>query len=180
MISSAERPLHLIHKTDLPSDGEIQFVAVEEGEIPEPYRRLLVHDRDMTPTLTAHFGQRIVLDRLSVRREADDLYRQVVLRTEGDGTAVEWGAIRIDLGRLPASARDQVLDSAVPFGGILQIEEVPHACRPEAYLRMDGNAAIRELFRATPDDRLYGRHSILYDATGASLAEAVEVLPPLR
>ena len=180
MIQSAERALHLVHKTDGRLDDEIHFVAVEAVQIPEPCRRLLVHDRDMTPTLAAHFGQQIVLDCLSVRREAEDLYRQVVLRTEGDRTAAEWGAIRIALGRLPTAARDQVLHSAVPFGGILQLEEVRHTCRPEAYLRMDGNATIRELFGADPDDRLHGRHSILYDATGALLAEAVEVLPPLR
>ena len=33
----------------------LSFQSVAGGDVPEPYRGLLVHDRDMTPTLQAFY-----------------------------------------------------------------------------------------------------------------------------
>src|SRR5438309_1401373 len=52
-------------------------------EVPEPYRQLLVHDRDMTPTLEAFHGDRIHLRVLERRIEEHALWRQVVLTLDG-------------------------------------------------------------------------------------------------
>ena len=156
----------------------LNFAAVEPAQIPEPYRRLLVHNHDMTPTLESYFGKKLRLECLQVRREGDDLYRQVILRTEGDGNAAEWGAIRIGLGHLAVDARTQVLEGVVPLGAILQHQAIEHSCRPDGYLRFASDSATQRIFGTAEAESLYGRHSILYSDSGTVLAEAVEILPP--
>ena len=63
--------------------------------IPQPYRSLLVHQRDMTLTLEAHFGGRVVLRPLSTFTSGPWYYRRVLLAQEYSGRPVEMGAIRI-------------------------------------------------------------------------------------
>ena len=57
---------------------------IEPPLIPEPYRSLLVHDSDMTPTLSDYWELPIALRPLIVFRDGDLMHRQVVL-TAGPG-----------------------------------------------------------------------------------------------
>lgn len=59
---------------------------VEPGEIPPPYRSLLVHERDMTLTLEEHFGGRVTLRALSTFRDGDSYLRRVLLVQDGRQT----------------------------------------------------------------------------------------------
>src|SRR3954470_4498490 len=62
------------------------------GQIPEPYRSLLVHESDMTPTLENHHGGGIHLKILH-REQRDDFYfREVALLLRGSEKPVEFGA----------------------------------------------------------------------------------------
>ena len=54
---------------------------VEGSVIPQPYRDLLVHDRDMTPTLEAFHGELIHLRVMSRDAPSGILFREVVLVT---------------------------------------------------------------------------------------------------
>ena len=56
---------------------EITFKSVEPRQMPEPCRSLLVHSRDMTGTLAAFWGGPLILRPIRVRREGNELYRQV-------------------------------------------------------------------------------------------------------
>ena len=86
-------PLEWFHHA--PGETPPSFDAVAGPELPEPYRGLLVHERDMTSTLEAFVGQPLVLRVLRVHRSADCLHREVVLVGASDGTMAEFGAIRI-------------------------------------------------------------------------------------
>src|SRR2546428_13433404 len=77
-----------------------EATTIESGHIPEPYRSLLVHKDDMTPTLEAAYGQRIHLRLVNRKVEGDVMLRQVVLVLDGDERPVEFGAIRIQLKHL--------------------------------------------------------------------------------
>ena len=71
--------------------------AVPGDEVPEPYKSLLVHQDDMTPTLAKFHGDTIHL-RVLRRQQRDDFYfREVVLVTDKDEKPVEFGAIKIPL-----------------------------------------------------------------------------------
>ena len=95
--------------------------AIAPDDIPSPYRSLLVHQRDMTLTLEAHFGGRVVLRPLSTFTRGGWYYRRVLLAQEYSGRPVEMGAIRIKLGAFAAAASaPRSCRNAVPLGRILR------------------------------------------------------------
>src|SRR6185295_3635482 len=70
---------------------------VHGEEVPEPYKTLLVHQNDMTPTLEKFHGRDIHLRVIGRRRKGNKYYREVVLLTDGENKPVEFGAIKINL-----------------------------------------------------------------------------------
>jgi chorismate-pyruvate lyase len=151
---------------------------VEGSDVPEPYRTLLVHQRDMTPTLAEAYGRSIHL-RLIRKELRDEVYsRQIILETEGSGEVVLFGAIEIHLAHFPALARELVLEGKQPLGSILESHGVPHASRPEAYFRVASDAVIERALRLSAPHVLYGRRNVLWNASGHALAHVVEILPP--
>src|SRR3954470_8960082 len=113
---------------------EIDAVAGEA--VPEPWRQLLVHNNDMTPTLESFHGDNIWLQVLSSSHRGDFYFREVVLLTEKDQRPIEFGAIKIDLMRFPCAARPRVLEEHQPLGAVLRDYKVPHTSRPKAFLRV--------------------------------------------
>lgn len=151
----------------------------EPGAMPDPYRRLLVHERDMTPTLEAAYGQSIHLRVLHHAIRDNVSSRQVLLVLDGDETAVEFGAIKIHLDRFPEEARRLILERRKPLGTILHQEKMQHSSRPTAYFQVTCDAAIGEALGVGAGQALYGRQNGLFDARGEVLAQVVEILPPL-
>src|SRR5437899_6770711 len=68
------------------------LVAVDGEAVPEPYKRLLVHQNDMTPTLEGFYQRRLHLQVLGRRRQGDNYYREVILLLDGTNQPVEFGA----------------------------------------------------------------------------------------
>ncbi len=155
------------------------FVRVEPIEMPEPCRSLLVHNRDMTGTLERFFESPIHIEPLLVRRDGDDLCREVVLVAASNGKTrrVEAGAIRIRLAAFPEAARCAVLESRTPLGAILVEHEIPFQSHPRGYFRTTTNDFLRQAFPDDPDGTHYGRHNVLSLSDGTVLAEVVEILP---
>ena len=152
---------------------------VAAHEVPEPERRLLVHNRDMTPTLEAAHGRGIHL-RVLEHTVSDEVVRRLVaLMLDDVNTPVEMGAIRIFLDRLPASARDAVLEEREPFGAVLRRTGVTHYSRPLGYFRVTADALMRDALQIGRR-ALYGRRNTIWDSGDAPLAEVVEILPPTR
>src|ERR1700691_5473113 len=93
-------------------------IRVEGSDVPEPYKSLLVHERDMTPTLASAYGRNIQLRILRKRRRHDVFSREIVLEPEGDGRKVLFGAIKIYLEHFAPAARQLILECKQPFGTI--------------------------------------------------------------
>ncbi|MHC5003607.1 MAG: hypothetical protein ACYTJ0_10830 [Planctomycetota bacterium] len=152
---------------------------VEPAAMPPIYRRLLVHDQDMTGTLEAFVGARLHVRPISIRRSTDTLEREVLLASDGDDRPVEFGAIRIHLDRLAKQPRQRVLEGIRPLGAILNESRTVYSCAPNEYFRLPSDEVTGEAFRLDGAHTLYGRHNLIYDGHGAVLAEVVEILPPL-
>ena len=102
-----------------------------DGEaVPEPYKSLLVHERDMTSTLEGFHKAGIHLRLVSRQRRGDDYFREVVLVLDGTETPVEFVAIRIDLARFPEPAREAILKELFPLGHILKDCAIEYQSRP--------------------------------------------------
>jgi chorismate-pyruvate lyase len=163
----AGRPLPQV--TEIPGDA-----------VPEPYRSLLVHHDDMTPTLERFHGRDIHIDVLSRERDGEIYLREVVLLLDGTEQSVEFGAIKIDLALFPMTARDLILKERLPLGHILRECTVAHSSEPKAFLRVEADSFIQDAFGLKGPATLYGRRNTLLDPQGRPLAEIVEILPPTK
>ncbi len=151
---------------------------IDGAEMPEPYRKLLVHNDDMTPTLEKFHDARIYLNVISRQTRGDFYFREVILLTQRTRTPVEFGAIKINLGLLPTGARRLILEEQEPFGTILTEFKFVHTCRPKAFLRIDADSFIKGALQLHGKQELFGRRNTLYDPHHFPLAEIVEILPP--
>lgn len=167
-----------LNREDLSAREAVQGVEpIEPALIPEPYRSLLVHDSDMTPTLSAWWESPIALRPLVVFRDGDLLHRQVVLTADAGRIPVEAGAIRIHLKRFPPEALPVIVRGRQPLGAVLSEYRIPHVSDPQGFFRLPANRFLKEAFQDPRDQTLYGRCNRLSDAAGKTLAEVVEILP---
>lgn len=154
-----------------------QAVEIEGERIPQPYRSLLVHTNDMTPTLERVYRQRIHIRLVNRKVDGEVMLRQVVLVLDTDERPVEFGAIRIQLTALPSEARPLVLEGRLPLGRVLQDLYIEHHSRPVAYFSMSADPLIGAALEVPSRERLYGRRNRLLRPSGEILAEVVEILP---
>jgi chorismate-pyruvate lyase len=151
---------------------------VGPAEIPQPYRQLLVHERDMTSTMEKFHGGRTHLRVLRAATRNGVYEREVVLVLDGTNRPVEFGALTVHLDLLPATVRDIIVAGERPFGGVLVEHNIPFSSHPKAFIRVEPDAVIGRALGLTRPVQLYGRCNALYDAQGRVLADIVEILPP--
>ncbi|MDP9171885.1 MAG: hypothetical protein M3N54_14810 [Acidobacteriota bacterium] len=160
-----------------------EIVRVEACDVPEPYRTLLVHDRDMTPTLAEAYRCNMQLRVIKRVLTENVLAREIVLQMEGEARAVVFAAIKIYLEHFPPEGKRLILESRQPFGTILHGQKIIHSSRPEAFIRVIADDTINQALGSTGQSVLYGRRSALWNSSGVPLAQVLEILPsghPIR
>ena len=155
-----------------------QIQVVPGDAVPEPFRTLLVHGNDMTPTLEEFHKSQIHLEILRSEQRGGFYYRQVVLRLNHDEKPVEFGANRIFLGLFPEEAQELIRLEQVPLGRILKECGVRHKTEAKAFLRVEPDEIITGAFELERPTILYGRKAMISDPQGKPLSEIVEILPP--
>jgi chorismate-pyruvate lyase len=157
-----------------------RFRRVEPDQIPAPMGRLLVHSGDMTSRLEGFHQSRIILEVLQVAQAGEgQYYREVLLKTAGEGVNVEYGAIEIFLDTLPELVREKILEGKFPLGGLLNEHGVQYHGEPQAYFEVSDEPAFCGLLGVALGSVLYGRCNILRTENGGVVARILEVLPPL-
>jgi chorismate-pyruvate lyase len=154
--------------------------AIDGEAMPEPYKSLLVHERDMTSTLENFHHHRVRLNLIGRQISGSEYFREVVLVLEDGAEPVEFGAIHIHLNRFDAAVRDLILAERLPLGRILNDNHIAYVSHPKAYLRLASDRTIDGLLKLRGAHILYGRRNTLDDSLGRPLAEIVEILPPVR
>ena len=85
--------MHFAHPLDefyAHAGRKLPHIEVLAGPaVPQPYRKLLVHDGDMTPTLENFYDASIHLEVLKREQHGDFYFRQVVLHTDDTNQPVE-------------------------------------------------------------------------------------------
>ena len=152
--------------------------VIAEKSIPEPYRQLLVHERDMTSTLEAFHGARVHL-RPIVCREDESMYmRLVVLELDKTNEPVEYGAIRIDLDQFTEKAKELIREAQHPLGWILADQRLSYRSRPSCFLRLKATQRMQRELNLDHGCVLFARQNMIERPNGVCLAEVMEVLPP--
>ncbi len=148
--------------------------------VPEPFRSLLVHGNDMTPTLEVFHKSDIRLEIVSRERRGDFYFREVVLRLKSNEAPVEFGANKVYVGRFHEEARELILAEELPLGRILKDCGIRHRTEAKAFLRVESDELINRAFDLAQPVTLYGRKAVISDLQGRPLSEIVEILPPSR
>lgn len=151
---------------------------IDPARIPEPYKRLLVHQHDMTSTLEKFHGGRIRLEIVGRDRQGADYFREVALLVEQNEKPVEFGAIKINLDLFPEAAQAAILDEHWPLGRILKESKIEFSSQPRGFLRIASDKLIDQVLHLTGAHLLFGRRNTLWNRAGQPLAEIVEILPP--
>ena len=150
--------------------------AIAPDAIPQPYRSLLVHQRDMTLTLEAHFGGRVALRPLATFTIGAWYYRRVLLAQEYSGRPVEMGAIRMKLAALPRKVQVEIRRNRVPLGRLLRDAGVDFTSMPREFFEVVPNPEMMGVFWMREAKTLYGRRTeVLLDSR--AIGDIVEVLP---
>lgn len=168
-------PFHFFYEKAGENLPDFQFINGEE--VPYPYRSLLVHTNDMTPTLAAFHHSRLYLEVHDHECSESFVMRLVTLHAAASDAAVEYGAIAIQLSGLPLAAAAAVVEGKKPLGAILGEYQVAHRGSPVAYFSVPADARIAKALGQAVGERLYGRCNQLVDADGIVFADIVEILP---
>ena len=152
------------------------YRIITAAELPEPYRRLLEHTRDMTSVLQEFHSQNIHIEKVDLVREMDHILRRVVLFGE-DGRPVEFGAIDIWLPHFADDAQRDILACHTPFGAILHRYEIGYTSSPTGFFEIESIGFIGEALKLESPARLYGRTNVLRSEDDQVMARVVEILP---
>src|SRR4051812_45061369 len=92
-----------------PADDVRAYEFVSAEDMPEPFRRLLVHEHHMTVTVEA-FHASLVDVRVLERRHEGDLYaRKSLLALQSTGRIVQLGMVRIRLEACTPEVREEIV-----------------------------------------------------------------------
>lgn len=147
--------------------------------MPEPYRTLLVHEREMTLTLERFHDSEIYITAYSSEQRDGKYFREVVLHREKDNRPVEFGANCVSLNLFPPEARQVLLAEKVPLGRILKDHAIPHSIRVPLFFRVEADAAICHALGLSQLVLLYGRQAVICDSRQQPLSQVIEILPPI-
>lgn len=168
-------PLHYFYAQE---DRQLPDVELlDGGQVPEPERSLLVHDRDMTSTLRKFHGAPITLEVRKVERSDDYLMRMVVLHREDTGAPVEFGAIGIRLEKFEGPLREHIANGDAPLGRLLEKHIIDYRSCPKGYFSTPADPIIAEALAEEEGTTVFGRCNELTDPEGFAFADIVEVLP---
>lgn len=168
-------PFHYFYEKDGKNLPDFQFLRGDE--VPYPYRSLLVHTNDMTPTLAAFHHSRLYLEVHEHESNEAFVMRLVTLHAQSNDAPVEYGAIAIQLGGLPPEVAAEVVAGRKPLGGLLGEYGVEHRGAPVAYFSVPADDHIARALHQVPGETLYGRCNQLLDRDGMVFADIVEILP---
>jgi chorismate-pyruvate lyase len=146
--------------------------------MPEPYRRLLVHNEHMTVTVEAHFGAPVDVRVLQAEQFGDFYHRRIVLVPQGTDRVVQYGLMRIDLACCSAPVREEILARKTPLGRILIEHNVLRRVEPTSFLRIDPGPSLSEAMGLTAPVPLYGRTGVIFFNDRPAVA-VLEVLAPV-
>jgi hypothetical protein len=152
--------------------------SIAPDKMPEPYRRLLVHEHHMTVTVESFYGSLVDVKVLTRRLDGDSYARKILLATQQNPRVVQYGLVRINLSQCSADVRAAIAAQQTPLGRILIDHNVLRRIEPTAFLRVFPGSAMLEWFGLTQMHETYGRLAYIH-CDGKQAVELLEILAPI-
>lgn len=144
-----------------PADDVRAYEHVPAERVPEPYRRLLVHEYHMTVTVEAYHGSLVDVRVVQTHREGDEYARKSLLVLQSTGRIVQLGMVRIHLEYCTPAVREEIVAGQTPLGRILINHGLLTTVRPTAFLRILPGKQLQEWFGLEEAMPTYGRLAVI-------------------
>jgi chorismate-pyruvate lyase len=172
------------HLADLlalfPEERLIESVRELRGtEVPEPYRRLLVHEQHMTVTMEQFHGGPVSVEVLRRKHAGLHYCREILLRLAATGRVVQFGIVRIDFRWCDAAVQQQIVEEQTPLGRVLIQHNVLTRISPEAYFEVWPGPSLTQHFQLLALQPLYGRVATIF-CNDEPAVELLEVSAPVE
>lgn len=179
LLQNPELPEILLESKGQSLIADLDLIWCDAEEVVEPYRKLLVHDRDMTSALERFHEDAITLEILQARHSEGGYFREVVLRTAGVGMPVEYGLIEIELEAFRSGHQAAIVEGRQPLGGLLNETGMSYRSAPLGFFRVKAGV-LGGVFSASSDGaEHFGRYNQLISDNGTRLARIIEILPAI-
>jgi chorismate-pyruvate lyase len=159
--------------------GEARPVRCEEvpgPHVPEPYRRLLVHDEHMTVTLERYYDSPVRVVPYRVHRHGD-LYGRMLDLLDKNDRVVMTGLMLFNFNFCNAEVRDEIIAAQGPLGRILIEHDILRHVSPTAFVRIAGDDPLARRFHAPEPKPVYGRLATLF-CDNQPAVDLLEVVAP--
>jgi chorismate-pyruvate lyase len=177
---AVSRATDLVDAMGLDPAGFGRFDAVTPDAVPDVPRRLLDHRSHMTAAMERFWGGpvalRVVAER-PVAAGAEARYVREILLVRGDGTVVQHGIVRIDLGAVPAPTAAAIRERRTPLGRILIDAGLLCDVQNVLLLRVTAGPHLAALFGNAAGAVAFGRVAEIRVA-GAAAVELLEIVAP--
>jgi len=129
---------------------------------PEPYKRLLVHDRHMTVAMEEFHRSPVVVKVLDRKLEGNIYSRKILLKRSDDGAVVQFAVMRFDLDMVLPAVRDEILSERTPLGRILINYNVFRFVDLGAIFRVTAGPAFARLCGCAMGEVTYARLATIF------------------
>ena len=153
------------------------FRLIKPAKMPQPQRKLLCHDGDMTSALSAFHGGGLQVEALQKQNRKGTYIREVYLRAGNGGKIVEYGVIAILLQGFDRQQRKLIKQDREPLGGLLHRFEIKFTSAPLCFFFLSQDAVARNPMAGFGQPKYYGRCNELAKPGGQTLAWIMEILP---
>ena len=155
-----------------------QFEKVSPDEMPEPYRRLLVHRHHMTVAMEECHHGHVDVRVLQAKQDASHYFRQSLLSRQSDGRVVQLGIVRINFDYLDPVIRQEIVAEHTPLGRILIRHNVLREIELVALWRVTPGPDLCRHFAVTAQQTTFARTAIIH-CDGQPALELLEISAPL-
>lgn len=152
---------------------------LEGAAMPQPYRRLLVHDHHMTVTVEQFYGDAVDVKVLDRRRVGDVYARKILLTLKGTAKVVQFGIVSINLTMLTPKVADEIVSETTPLGRVLIQNNVLRTVRPVSFFSADPCPTMCGWFGLERPETVYGRLGVIYTDHEPAIRVA-EILSPIH
>jgi chorismate-pyruvate lyase len=153
------------------------FEQISAAEIPQPYRRLLAHNKHMTETVEQFHGSRVDVQVLATRRDDGFYSRKILLKRQSDGQVVQFGIPRLNTAYLDEEVRQEIESETKPLGRVLIDHNVLREVQFSALWKVQPGPDLCQMFGLKVPQTVYGRTALIY-CNGEPAIELLEIVTP--
>jgi chorismate-pyruvate lyase len=159
------------------ADVHAKYKFVPGSAVPKPYHGLLVHERNMTPTLEQFHNSPVDVRILARHHEGDAYARKITLSLQSTGQIVLFAIARVDLSFTSQLVRNAIVAGQTPLGRILLQHHVHQRIETVAYLRIRPGSEQMAWFGLSQPRPLFGRLALIH-CDRKPAVEVFEVVAP--